>query len=181
MVETALTQAQQTFAADHHSLVYAFLNEKKLPDDDFYDIVVFGYLRAVKRYFDETDLANKYAFSTIAWGAMKTCLANHYQSESRQKRKAYVISLDADVFVDGEKLLYQEVVSATDTHMQDLETELLLLELASKVSKREMDVIRMKAEGFGTREIAKAQRMPMKSVTEMLAGLRNTVLAVCHE
>ena len=38
-----LTLEQQTFAADNHNLVYAYLNEKKLPDDEFYDVVVFGY------------------------------------------------------------------------------------------------------------------------------------------
>jgi DNA-binding CsgD family transcriptional regulator len=65
--------------------------------------------------------------------------------------------------------------------MMDFDTELLMLELASRVSKREMDVVRMKADGYGTREIARAQRMPMKGVNDLLAGLRDIVLAVCFE
>lgn len=41
---TPMTPAQQLFAEEHHNLVYAFLNEKKLPEDEYYDVVVFGYL-----------------------------------------------------------------------------------------------------------------------------------------
>ena len=36
---TPMTPAQQLFAEAHHNLVYAFLNEKKLPEDEYYDVV----------------------------------------------------------------------------------------------------------------------------------------------
>ena len=44
MCEVPLTYEQQRFAADNHALVFKFLNEHKLPEDEFYDVVVFGYL-----------------------------------------------------------------------------------------------------------------------------------------
>ena len=47
---TPMSQAQQLFAEEHHNLVYAFLKEKKLPEDEYYDVVVFGYLQAVMDY-----------------------------------------------------------------------------------------------------------------------------------
>ena len=181
MNEIPLTTEQKTFAEKYHNLIYSFLNKNNLKEDNFYDIVALGFLHSVKRYFEEPNLSKKYAFSTIAWGAMKTNLSNYLQNESRMKRKAYTISLEADFYGDGEILSLQEIVSAPDSSMIDFETELLLLELASKVSKREMDVIRMKINGYGVREIAKAKKMPMKGVTELLSGLRNTVLAVCYE
>jgi len=37
------TKKEQRFAEENHDLVYAFLNEKKLSEDDYYDVVVFGY------------------------------------------------------------------------------------------------------------------------------------------
>ena len=45
-----LTKEQQRFAAENHHLVYAYLNEKKLPESVFYDVVIFGYLKAVQEY-----------------------------------------------------------------------------------------------------------------------------------
>jgi len=181
MVETALTHEQQDFAAEHHGLVYAFLNEKRLPDDGFYDIVVFGYLKAVKDYLNNLKLSQKYEFSTIAFTKMNDTLCKHNEYLNRQMRKAHTINLEATIYGDDEIFSLQEIVSAPDSKMMDFETELIMLELASKVSKREMDVIRMKANGCGIREIAKIQHIPMKGVAEMLAGLRGTVLAACYE
>ena len=48
LCEVPLTKEQQTFATAHHSLVYKFLNENRLPEDEFYDVVIFGYLKAVR-------------------------------------------------------------------------------------------------------------------------------------
>lgn len=175
------TKEYNQFVTEHHGLVFSFLNSRGLDENDLYDVVIFGFLTAVKNYLTIPELNQKYEFSTIAYKSMRSELNKYYISQNRQKRKAYTVSLEADFYGDGEILSLQEIVSAPDSSMIDFETELLLLELASKVSKREMDVIRMKINGYGVREIAKAKKMPMKGVTELLSGLRNTVLAVCYE
>ena len=126
-----LTIEQKVFIEKHHNLIYAFLNKNNLREDDFYDILVFGFLKAVIRYFKEPDLSEKYAFSTIAWGAMKTSLLNYYRNESRLKRKVNTISLEANVYGNGEILSLNEILSGTDSLMIDFETELMLLELAT--------------------------------------------------
>ena len=43
LCEVPLTKEQQAFATDHHGLVYKFLNENHLPEDEFYDVIIFGY------------------------------------------------------------------------------------------------------------------------------------------
>ena len=35
LCEVPLNKEQQAFAADHHGLVYKFLNENRLPEDEF--------------------------------------------------------------------------------------------------------------------------------------------------
>lgn len=49
----ALTDEQRQFAAENHNLIYTYLWDRRLEIDDYYDIAVFGYLRAVKRYLTE--------------------------------------------------------------------------------------------------------------------------------
>ena len=56
--EVPLTPEQCLFASEHHSLVYKFLNENHLPIDEFYDVVIFGYLRAVSRYFNSRNCSS---------------------------------------------------------------------------------------------------------------------------
>lgn len=66
LCEVPLTKEQQTFATAHHSLVYKFLNENRLPEDEFYDVVIFGYLKAVRDYFSDLT-AQQFTFSTIGY------------------------------------------------------------------------------------------------------------------
>ena len=89
-----LTAEESAFAAEHHQLIYTYLNQNHLPEEEFYDVVVFGYLNGVRKHFRREDLQD-YAFATLAWRAMDTCFANYVRSKHRPKRKATVLSLQA--------------------------------------------------------------------------------------
>ena len=66
LCEVPLTKEQQEFAAEHHGLVYKFLNDNHLPEDEFYDVVIFPYLKAVQDYFsDEDNLVRKNLWSIV--------------------------------------------------------------------------------------------------------------------
>ena len=84
LCEVPLTKEQQTFATAHHSLVYKFLNENRLPEDEFYDVVIFGYLKAVRDYFSDLT-AQQFTFSTIANRRMKFCLFDYFRTQERRK------------------------------------------------------------------------------------------------
>ena len=43
-----MTPLQRQFAEEHQNIVFRFLQQKRLPVDDYYDIVIFGYLHAVQ-------------------------------------------------------------------------------------------------------------------------------------
>lgn len=62
LCEVPLTKEQQDFAAEHHGLVYKFLNDNHLPENEFYDVVIFPYLKAVKDYFSD-ESAQHYSFA----------------------------------------------------------------------------------------------------------------------
>ena len=49
--ERKLTPQEADFSEEHLSIVWWFLNEKKLPADDWFDVVVLRYLLTVKRWF----------------------------------------------------------------------------------------------------------------------------------
>ena len=68
---------------EHIGTVYAFLRHKRLPVDEYYDIVIFGYLSAVQD-FDENPELSRYSFTTIAWRRMNSCLCDHYTYENRK-------------------------------------------------------------------------------------------------
>ena len=78
---TPLTKEQESFAAEHHNLIYSFLNKKNYSSDEYYDIAVFGYLAAVKSYLSSEKL-REYAFSTIAYSRMRSHVSKHIKRES---------------------------------------------------------------------------------------------------
>ena len=68
-----------------------------------------------------------------------------------------------------------------DNLMLDLEMRLLLHDLAGRVSQQQMKIIRMKSSGYGIREIASREKIPMKRIKEVLEEVRLVVLEMCYE
>lgn len=178
MSEESLTREQREFATKWHNLIYTFLNEKGLPEGDYYDVVVFGFLRAVKRYFTEPNLL-QYSFSTIAWRSMESDLKNYRHTQECQKRKACIVSLHS-VSYGRECTPLEEAISAPDRLMMELETELLLHDLAQRATRQHMAVVQLRSAGYNMREIAKTQSIPMKRVQELLSEIRDLLVVVCH-
>ncbi len=178
MSDIPLTPEQQTFAAENHGLILQFLNKNRLPEEEFYDVVVFGYLRAVKRYFTEKDL-RQYSFSTIAWSCMRADLINYHKALSTRKRHADVISIHSELYTDG--LPQGHSIPYGHDVMAELETQLLLHELAGMITKEQMQMVRMRSDGYNIREIAISHNVTMKSVRQVLELACRALKQLCYE
>jgi DNA-directed RNA polymerase specialized sigma24 family protein len=64
--------------------------------------------------------------------------------------------------------------------MMQLETELLLHDLAQRATRQQMAVMHMRSAGYNMREIAQRQSIPMKRVQEMLGEIHDLLMVVCH-
>lgn len=171
-----LNTEERHFAAENHELVFAFLREKELPVSLYYDVVIFGYLKAVQKYCARKK-KSRYRFSTIAWKWMESELSKYTKYLTRPKRCAPVVSFDEEI--DGiSGLCWGDIVSIPDSMMLDFETELLLHALACELPPREMRIIRMKAAGRRMNEIAKAEHMTYRAINELLAGAYPTIIRV---
>lgn len=115
--EFKLTEEQRGFAADNHEVLMKFLEDKKLPFDEFYDVVVFGYLYAVKLY-DESDEQNKSEFEFVAREHMQNELNSYYAKQREQNQNVRVLSLDYTVsFKDG--LTAGDVIADSNVNVSD--------------------------------------------------------------
>ena len=166
------TKEEQQFAEENHDLVYAFLNEKKLSEDEYDDVIVFGYLRAVQEYC-KNPAKYRNVFSTFAWKCMQNTLADHYKYLSSPKRCATVISLDEPL--DGEEGLCIADTISYDDIMSELREDLLMHELAKRLPAREMRIVKMKVRGDKMHEIAKAEKLTFQEINRLLDGIYPTV------
>ena len=177
-IEIPLSDIQKDFAEENHGLVYAFLNAHSLDEEEFYDVVIFGYLRAVRRYFTEAGL-KKYKFGTIAWNCMRVDLLNYYKANRSQKRNAEVVSLHVSLSPDGPPL--EHSIPSRNEMMEQLEVKLLVHDLARRVSRQQLDLVRLKSDGYGVREIARRQKTSIKHVQELLEEVRGILMDLCYE
>lgn len=176
--EKPLTHAEKKFASDHHNLVYEFLHAHHLAIDEFYDIVIFGYLNAVRTYLSRTDL-QIYAFPTLGWKLMMQSLSDFHKEQTCQKRKSEMSSLRTDAYANNFSL--EETLPATDDLMQQLEVELLLHDLAKHVSKQQMEIVRLKSSGYNLRDIATRQNTSTKRIRSLLEEVRCVLTELCRE
>jgi RNA polymerase sigma-70 factor (ECF subfamily) len=175
--EIPLTPEQRLFAAEHHDLVYKFLRKKQLSVDEFYDVVIFAYLRSVRRFLTEPTL-KQYSFATIAWSSMNCAISNYYRSQKTLKHNALILSLHTNPNDSGYAL--EETVASPNPLMRQLEEQLLLHDLAKRVSKQQMNIVHLKSCGYNDRDIARQQNTTMKRVQELLEEVRSVLLEICY-
>ena len=142
-----MTQEERDFAEQHHDLVIDYLCRKRLPTDDFYDVVIFGYLSAVQQYFRNPPAG--VAFKAMAFRAMKDSVLREGEYHARAKRCAHIISLDGMNVQDPKQ----------DTERQ-IEGKALLEQVISVATPKEAKIISFLVDGFALREAAQRLKMP---------------------
>lgn len=104
--ESPLTPEEQDFAAENHDLIRKYLSIRRLPYDEWYDVVIFRCLLSVKRWFAIPEL-HKHNFEIIAFYAMRSAIGHE---QEKQKRRIKTISLD-EVIPGTDGMTYAETVT----------------------------------------------------------------------
>ena len=146
-----MTHLQRPFAEEHQDTVFRFLNHKNLSIEDYYDIVIFGYIQAVQEY-NENPALSRFQFNTIAWTKMGDCLGKHFSYENKPKRKAPMVSMHT---YTSDELALDEILP---DHRKDLQAQaadrLFAMEVLSCLTETERQMVHLKADGLTCREIA---------------------------
>ena len=146
-----MTQEEREFAEQKHDLVVEFLRRRHLPMNDYYDIVIFGYLSAVQQYFRDPPVGVE--FKAMAFRAMKDSILREGEYHARAKRCGYTVSLDTEGYHSTIPDQKQDVERQTERKA--------LLEQAAKVATpRENKIIELLVDGFALHEAAKLLKIP---------------------
>lgn len=118
MKGTKLTERQRLFATEHHNVLEEFLLTRGLDYDDYYDVVVFKFLKAVKQY-DEIERLREQAFEDIAASLMQIAVDNHRRALKQQRENVFVLSLDY-MPKNRNGLLFSERIADETTDIWDM-------------------------------------------------------------
>ena len=141
-----LTAEESAYAEKNHDLVHTYLALHNLPQDDFYDIAIFGYLRAVRKYLARPELREKYQFSTIAFRAMSCDVHHSYEYKKRAKRNRAEVPFVDDTDTD----------SLRDTVFETVEDLQSFARHVRKLTPSQRRIAILRGHGYSDREIATA-------------------------
>lgn len=149
-----MTPRQREIATKAHNMIYAYLRLRKLPIDDYYDVVVFGFMEAVQQYDENKELAKKYSLTTIAYRKMDDNLAVLRIYENRQKRTADVRSLEAPLAGVENMCIADTVPSAAEGPEQKAEANLIYLQIEKRATPAQRAAAQARAAGYTAQEAA---------------------------
>ena len=163
-----MTQEERDFAEQHHNLVIDFLRYRRLPMDDFYDIVIFGYLSAVQQYFRNPPADVK--FKAMAFRAMKDAILRDGEYNARAKRCGYTVSLDTA----GN---HSTIPDQTQDVERQTERKALLEQAAKVATPRENRIIELLIDGFALHEAARFLKIPKSAAVSYMENFYGRVRA----
>lgn len=164
-----LTHLQKQFAEEHLNTVFAFLSQKGLSAEDYYDIVIFGYLQAVQEY-DENPALSRFQFTTIAWRKMNQCLSKHYAYEGRLKRSAATVS--TQTYTHAGRTLEEILPNRRKCLQEQTADRLFIMEVLSCLTETERQMVYLKADGLTCREIAEKFSTTVYSINGRFRRMR---------
>ena len=144
--------------------------------NEYYDEVIFRYLRSVKNYLTRKDL-RQYAFSTIAWNAMNSAMDTY---RKRMGRRVQTISYN-DVIKDAEYLCYIDVLEQPNHFVETLAAQQVVFKILGLLGRRERIVVQMTADGYSLDEIAERVCSTTEKVRSILTGVRTRMSALFPE
>jgi len=152
-----MTQEEREFAEQSHNLVIDYLHRKHLPMDDFYDVVIFGYLSAVQQYFRNPP--PNVTFEAMAFRAMKDSVLREGEYRTRAKRCGCIVGLD-------------DVTSTLTDPRQNterrVENKALLEQAASVATPREAKILSLLVDGFALHEAARLLKISKAAAVSCL-------------
>lgn len=180
-----LTEEEIAFAEKYHDCIYYFLRKRGYDIEEYYDIAVMGYLKAVQKYCRDDELKSKWAFPTICNHDMWREIGHEAKKSCTQKRmpEGGFVSLDYQDENSSETLINSIL---TPTLEDDFFAEYDRLEEADRIKKLiknlfpqltdiQKRIILLKANGMTNKSIAEKMQIPFQKINWELKRIKNMI------
>lgn len=163
-----LNNEQRKFVEDNHNLIYKYLVDKHLPQDEYYDMVALGMCKAAMKYD-----TSKGAFSTY----MYTVVTNYINTEETIARRHTVEALSYNVTskaydedTDTEHL--GTFASNIDVESENI-TKTFFKWFIEYMSLRELQIMYCKTKNMTDREIGKMYNVTHAAISRVWRRIKN--------
>lgn len=161
-----LNDEERKFVEENHNLIYSFLKKNNLSIDEYYDIAVFGFIEAVKRYDP-----SRGAFSSFAY----ICMLNKIRMEMRKVRSRNKGIKTISLNIEWEKSSMEDLLPTPDT-VESIYLHNEYVKRIEKLPEKLKTVVILLASGYNQIEIAKrmkySQSYISRLITKALKGIK---------
>lgn len=153
------TEEEKKLAENNHDLVYQFLRTHNYNMEDYYNTVVFGYLKGIQKYYRYVGNNTENNLDGICWNCMRSEMKSHFKLETAKKKQPVEVTI-------------KKVPSAED--------EVLITEILKSVMEnltiRQQNIIALKMFGYTNAEISLMMEMSKSSYYRELENIRQMIV-----
>ena len=172
--ERPLTPKEAQFATDNINIVWWYLDQQGLERAEWFDVVIFRYLRTVQLYCTTPSL-RKYKFEAIAFKAMDWQMKSYWRKAYKTLDKT--LSLDSQLAGGG--LTLHDVVPADDSDAGEAACDTLTAEaLLAALSDEQHTLLGLRLDGYSVKEIAGRMGMSCAQVEDTFFCIRSIATAI---
>lgn len=165
-----LTEEQRELVSKNHNLIYGYAYKRKIPIDDYYDILAIGLCKAAKSYDEK-----RCEFSTFAF----KCMDNEVNAilKCLHKKTAIpdnlIVSYDSSAFEGSfdNSLILAETITDVKSY-NDIMYNVMMNEITNSLTERELTVLRYLIGGLTHSEIAEKLGCNRQNITYFVGRIR---------
>lgn len=163
-----LNDEQRKLVEDNHNLIYQYLIDNKLPQDEYYDIAAIGLCKAALKYD-----TSKGAFSTYVYRAIQNNISRNKVTEKRHTVSAMSYNVMASVHGEETDVEYIETfLSNTDVENENV-AKTFFKWFIEYMSLRELQIMYCKSKNMTDREIGKKYNVTHAAISSVWRRIKN--------
>lgn len=139
--------------SENYHLIHTFLRVHRYHGDAYYDAAVDGLLEAARRFCKYPELQDL-GFEAIAFRKMKDYVCSVTRKESRRREIVPTFSLDQLISKPNYSFSIADLCDPTQNTENTVVENLLLAEMLSFLTEKEIEAYRLKHSGYSYSEIA---------------------------
>ena len=152
------TEEEKMLVENNHDLVYQFLRIHNYSMEDYYNIVVFGYLKGIQKYCRYVGNSAENNLDGICWNCMRSEMKSHFKLETAKKSQPVEVTI-------------KKIPSAED---EVLVTE-ILKSVMENLTVRQQNIITLKMLGYSNAEICLMMEMSKSSYYREFESIRQMI------
>lgn len=154
-----LNDEERKFVEENHNLIYSFLRKNNLDIEEYYDLAVFGFIDAVKKYDP-----SRGTFSNFAYICMLNMIRMEMRKVRSRNKRIETISLN----IEWEKTSMEDLLPAPDT-VESIYLHNEYVERIEKLPEKLRTVVLLLASGYNQIEIAKRMGYTQAHISRLVA------------